>query len=692
MLFAGATTFAQNNPESVWVKLDNQNLVQMGANGVRSSNAELQTIINSFDVHTIQPVLSNSRNSENLKINEVKCDCDVQDLYKALAETQSISLRPELGPDYQLLYTPDDYTLNYSEDWALNQVRAEEAWAISKGDTNIVIAITDSHYDLTHEEFIGKLDTIIPTAGNIYHGTAVATTAAGATDNGIGKSAIGFKSKLQLRPMTYNEILGATYSGADIVNISWYSTCNYSQYVQDVMNEVYNNGTVIIAAAGNGTTCGNPSAYVYPAACDNVFSVTSIGEEYNHEHIIGDPTSTHQHNDRVDLAAPGYDVPLTMLAGYYSSSTGTSFAAPMVSGTAALILSLNPCLTPGQVYQILKHSARDISQLNPGYAIGSGALDALAALELTIQAFPSPELSTEINCLTGLGTATIDWPNAPTAYEANWSNGTTANTINNLNTGMYSVQVDDATGCSYNFDFLIEETEILHIAPVTFNPTCANDANGSIHITTSTPGLTFNCVWSDGQTTNPANNLGSGTYFLEAISNTSCVYRDTFIIQAPSPIGITSTISPNNANIDVTGGTAPYAFNWSNGFTTEDLNNVPSGSYTLDLTDANGCSETITVTVPFGSLDSLQASLDGLNIDGITIYPNPSNGMATIDLNKVECDLIQVFSISGQLVQSIPVTQEQEQIQVSNIASGSYLVKVINKSATLKTLRLQVNL
>ena len=55
--------------------------------------------------------------------------------------------------------------------------------------------------------------------------------------------------------MSYNEVLAASYAGLDIINLSWTSGCIYNQYAQDVVDEAYNNGSFILAAAGNGTTC-----------------------------------------------------------------------------------------------------------------------------------------------------------------------------------------------------------------------------------------------------------------------------------------------------------------------------------------------------------------------------------------------------------------------------------------------------
>ena len=202
---------------------------------------------------------------------------------------------------------------------------------------------------------------------------------------------------MALYRMNYNEVLDASYAGARVVNLSWTSGCDYNIYQQEAMDEVYNNGTFIVAAAGNGSTCSGPETLVYPSAYDNVFSVTSIGPYDNHEQIIGDPNTTHQHNATVDLSAPGYDVPITAAPGWYLTGGGTSYAAPLVTGTVGLMLCANPCLENQEIEDILKLSSVDIDALNPSYAglIGAGRLDAGAAVTM---AFNSPTNTGLCNC------------------------------------------------------------------------------------------------------------------------------------------------------------------------------------------------------------------------------------------------------------------------------------------------------
>jgi subtilisin family serine protease len=183
--------------------------------------------------------------------------------------------------------------------------------------------------------------------------------------------------------MNYNDMLIASYNGARVINLSWASGCNFNIYAQMAIDEVYNNGTFIVASAGNGTTCGSPNALVYPASYNHVFAVTSVGSQDNIEKTIGNPNTRHQTNSSVDICAPGHNVPLTAAPGWYLNSSGTSFAAPYVTGTVALMLSVKPDLTNQEIDSILRLTATNIDILNPTYVgkIGSGRLNSGLAVQ-----------------------------------------------------------------------------------------------------------------------------------------------------------------------------------------------------------------------------------------------------------------------------------------------------------------------
>ncbi|MEQ9366752.1 MAG: S8/S53 family peptidase [Leptospirales bacterium] len=301
------------------------------------------------------------------------------------------------------LYTPNDYFSPImaapDSNWHLNITKATSAWAITQGDPNIVIGILEpsgTRFDTAHEDLQGEFRSVHYSwgaAGGGYHGTAVAHVASGNTNNGKGLASMGFRTKLAgfaYRSMAGWSDIGLLFElvkqGTRIINMSFYFGDSagrpvVSQTGLAVILTLHNLDTIMIAGAGND---GYPDDLHYPASWGEVISVTSIGVDGSHYNSNGG--FTHAHNTYVDLTAPGYSVPIVQPNNTYASwGTGTSLAAPMVSGAAALMLSVNPCLSADDVKQLLRSTTQPIVNLLPSNApyagkLGTGLLDAHAAV------------------------------------------------------------------------------------------------------------------------------------------------------------------------------------------------------------------------------------------------------------------------------------------------------------------------
>ena len=340
---------AQEEKGKVWITVDDLAILPtLNPKGeLTSSSAPFQKIVNQFDITNVVLAFPASKSKELRKVYEIQCNCN-QAVLSAAFENTVVGLRkPQEAPVYELMYSPNDYSTLIANDYALNLINAKGAWDITHGSASIIIGISDANFDTTSTELIGKWNYVEEgmTDPNITHGTEVAITAAGNTNNGIGKSSIGFDSHMRLYSIGFNQILQASYDGVRVINMSWASGCSINDYSQAVIDEIYANGTIMVAAAGNGGTCGGASMLVYPAAYNHVISVTSIGSDDKHERLnAAGSIVTHQHNEFVDISAPGYMVGLITPSGAATYANGTSFASPLVTGTIALMLAVNPCL------------------------------------------------------------------------------------------------------------------------------------------------------------------------------------------------------------------------------------------------------------------------------------------------------------------------------------------------------------
>ncbi len=313
------------------------------------------------------------------RVYDLVCDCDASQLQTALGEfIPDVFENVYLTYELQLLSTPP-YLPNDPQNaawnfWPLDLINAPEAWDITKGDPGIKIAISDIGFDIDHPDLVDKIvymdPGIILATASQNHGTHTAFAAAGGTDNGFGFSSVGFNCSLMLFPLGgYNKFLEAANLGANIINCSWNNGCVYNANQHDVVKMVTDMGTVIVAAGGNGYDCDtiNHDGEVDPASYPEVISVTGTAHHGCLETTFNcwgppdwDPPKRFNFNDAIDIAAPGFCVMTAIYDDNFGFAVGTSISSPIVGGVIGLMLSVDPCLTPAEVTDIIKGMSQNL--------------------------------------------------------------------------------------------------------------------------------------------------------------------------------------------------------------------------------------------------------------------------------------------------------------------------------------------
>ena len=192
-------------------------------------------------------------------------------------------------------------------------------------------------------------------------------------------------------------------------------------------------------------------------------------------------------------------------------------------------------------------------------------------------------------------------------YTYQWSNGSTDYFATDLAAGTYFVTSTDANGCDTTVSVTLIDPLVLTADVVSIvTPSCNGIANGSaiVQAAGGTPGYFY--YWSNTQTGATATGLAAGTYTVTVSDTNGCNIVLTITINEPDVLNpvlldildVTCNGGSNGAGfINVTGGTEPYTYLWSNGATTEDLNGVGAGDYTVQITDANGCDTSFTLVI-----------------------------------------------------------------------------------------------
>ena len=196
------------------------------------------------------------------------------------------------------------------------------------------------------------------------------------------------------------------------------------------------------------------------------------------------------------------------------------------------------------------------------------------------------------------GSALVSASGGTPPYTYLWSNGKTTAANNDIGAGTYNMTVTDGNGCTASASFVLAAPQPLVLTAVSSNPSCHNACSGSVNLTAAGGNAPYFYNWSNGATVEDLANLCAGVYIVAATDANGCTATNIHSLSAPSGLEITvGAANPTCANtwsglleLDIAGGTAPYAVQWSNGQGGASLHNLTAGEYCYTVTDAQGCS------------------------------------------------------------------------------------------------------
>jgi type VII secretion-associated serine protease mycosin len=266
-------------------------------------------------------------------------------------------------------------------EWWLDALNVAQAQRITKG-AGVTVAVVDSGVNAGHPDLKGAVlagrDTVDGKDGRSDtdgHGTAMAGIIAARGRGGSGILGIAPEAKiLPVRPsndttFAAEGIRWAAAHGAKVINLSF--AIGQSDNLRAAIRDAAAADVVLVGAAGNTGDRGN--AAEYPVSYPEVLGVGAVDRK-------GKVLPFSQHGPQVDIVAPGIDMPTASLGDNYRTGWGTSNAAAVVSGAAALIRARHPDLTAAQVVEILTATATDKGDKGRDDYYGSGELNLVAAL------------------------------------------------------------------------------------------------------------------------------------------------------------------------------------------------------------------------------------------------------------------------------------------------------------------------
>lgn len=259
-------------------------------------------------------------------------------------------------------------------------------------------------------------------------------------------------------------------------------------------------------------------------------------------------------------------------------------------------------------------------------------------------------------------------------YKVTWSNGLKdVWEADNLAPGTYTVLVEDKYNCSVSVSFEIKSgSEGIAATETIEQPSCQSGSTGKISLNVSGGQPPFTYKWNTGATSKDLNGLVPGTYQVQIQDSKGCSLQKSFSISAPSSIEVgTQLLQPScqgnsDGRIEIipAGGKAPYSYLWNTGHTQSKLQNLTSGTYSVKITDATGCSVEKQVILQNQSalelkvVETRPASCAGGSDGGISLELKGAKGTYTVKWSD----------------------GNSTQLQRKDLKSGTYTIEVIDES------------
>ncbi|CAA9195624.1 hypothetical protein FLA105534_00744 [Flavobacterium bizetiae] len=318
---------------------------------------------------------------------------------------------------------------------------------------------------------------------------------------------------------------------------------------------------------------------------------------------------------------------------------------------------------------------------------------------------------TDVSCNGGTnGVATVTATGGVGGYTYSWSpTGGTAATASGLTAGTYTVTITDANTCSTTASVTIIQPSALSAVTSQTDVLCNGGATGTATVVASGGTTNYTYIWSpSGGTAATATGLTAGNYSCLITDNNGCTLTKTFTIMQPSVLfATTSQINATcstggQAAVNVSGGTTPYSYSWSNGATTQIVTGLLAGNYNVVITDGNGCTLiknfTITTTNTLVAATSQTNVLcNGSNTGTASVIPSgapgpftyvwaPFGGNADTATNLTAgnysvtitsangCSIVKTFTITEPT--AINITPSQTNLLCNGAVTGSASVVV----------------
>ncbi|MBL0102854.1 MAG: SprB repeat-containing protein [Bacteroidetes bacterium] len=487
------------------------------------------------------------------------------------------------------------------------------SWSPSGGSSNVATGLSAGNYTVTITDANGcttSLSTTVTQPTTFTLSTSTTSATCGAANGSATANLTGGTG-----PFTYNW----SPSGGNTATASNLSAGSYTVTVSDA------NGCSSTAAA-NVTSFGGPTvtaSIVTPISC-------------------------------------------------FGASTGSATVS-VSNGTGPFTYSWSPSGGSAATATNLGAGTYTVSVSDVNGCSSSNTITLTQPAAMSVQASSNP-----VNCFGGNnGSASTSVSGGSPTYTYNWLPGNaTTSAPTGLTAGNYTVTVTDAGGCTMTASTTVAQPAALTAITTPTAASCNGSANGSILVTTSGGTSAYSYNWfPSGGTNATASSLAAGTYTVTVTDAHGCTVTSSAIVTEPAAISLSTSTTPascgsanGSASVAASGGAGSFTYNWQpSGGSSANASNLSAGSYSVLVTDANGCTSSMAASVSNTGGPTITASV----VSNVSCFGG-NNGSASVSVSSGTAPYTYQWSPSGG-----------SGINATNLIAGNYSVNVVDANGCI---------
>ena len=433
-----------------------------------------------------------------------------------------------------------------------------------------------------------------------------------------------------------NAIWGGEYVKVDVTNGHTYmlSTCD-SPPSYDAFMTVFDASDNSVEGT-NDDFCGDDPYILYTATFDGTIYVQLNGPgcsyNTNNTHlkvkyvsgavVCADPDMP---TIAADTICSGSSTSLSVSSGNLNDATAWHWYTASCGGTS---------IGTGTSMTVSPNSTTTYYVRGEGGCITAGSCKAVTVVVNSVSASTFVDSMVSCNGYTD-GGATASATGGTNPYTYAWSNASTTASITGVVAGTYTVTITDANGCTDTAQVTLSEPAIL-VASATVNQiiNCNDETQGQVIASASGGTAPYTYLWNTGGTAALETALGGGSYNVTITDANGCTDVAQVTLSEPAILVAATSVDNNvtcywntdgGATASATGGTTPYTYAWNTGDTEVSITGLATGTYSVTITDANGCTDTESVTINLtNALEDASFNYDASGYCAEDSDPNPT--------------------------------------------------------------------